>query len=187
MVGDLFLWGFCCLKLWKRDKKVRYGVPPSCLGVLSAQSSRVLRRFTHDINYYCETHGDSGDIKQTHSLSLGTFFRMLCLGIGFEYSWDATILDLSINKRVVCMIYESMLWLWVGLRFCKRPTCWWSRPEFVLVWHNFFMRQFQSYPVQLQRSSHSLCIYMASLEVSYSVILYYSFARRIAAFLWFAA
>lgn len=23
MVGDLFFWSFCCLRLWKRDKKVR--------------------------------------------------------------------------------------------------------------------------------------------------------------------
>lgn len=23
MVGDLFFWSFCCLRLWKREKKVR--------------------------------------------------------------------------------------------------------------------------------------------------------------------
>lgn len=29
MVGDLFFWSFCCLRLWKRDKKVRL---PAALG-----------------------------------------------------------------------------------------------------------------------------------------------------------
>lgn len=30
MVGDLFLWSFCCLRLWKRDKKVSFSAARHC-------------------------------------------------------------------------------------------------------------------------------------------------------------
>ena len=30
MVGDLFFWSFCCLRLWRRDKKVRLISAAAC-------------------------------------------------------------------------------------------------------------------------------------------------------------
>lgn len=33
MVGDLFFWSFCCLRLWKRDKKVRLCAAAAAPGV----------------------------------------------------------------------------------------------------------------------------------------------------------
>lgn len=132
MVGDLFLWGFCCLKLWKRDKKVRR-CSSILLRCLSAQTSRFLLRFICDVNYSCETHGDlrRGEKTKPDSMSLGTVFGMLSLGNGFEYSWDATILEFTINMLSFWGTFLIHRSFWVGLLcFYKWPVCWRSWPDF---------------------------------------------------------